>query len=77
MAVAVGSFAMPGGFGSALAQALRRTPDQILEPLNDNDPFLQGAGPGKDRLIVRLGPPSQGLEPDSLAAVWDIVLDRG
>jgi protocatechuate 3,4-dioxygenase beta subunit len=47
------------------------------EPLNANDPFLQGAGPGKDRLIVRLGPPSQGLEPDSLVAVWDIVLDRG
>ena len=47
------------------------------EPLNDKDPFLQGAGAGKERLIVRLGPPTQGLEPDSLAAVWDIVLEKG
>ncbi len=47
------------------------------EPLNDKDAFLQGAGPNKDRLIVRLGPPTRELEPDSLVAVWDIVLDRG
>jgi len=47
------------------------------EPLNDKDPFLQGTGAGKERLIVRLGPPTQGLEPDSLVAVWDIVLDKG
>ena len=47
------------------------------EPLNDKDPFLQGTGAGKEHLIVRLGPPTQGLEPDSLVAVWDIVLDKG
>jgi protocatechuate 3,4-dioxygenase beta subunit len=47
------------------------------EPLNDNDHFLQGAGPGKDRLIVPLRPPTEGLEPESLVGVWDIVLDRG
>src|SRR5712692_1065574 len=47
------------------------------EPLNDKDPFLQGAGANKERLIVRLGPPTQGFEPDSLVAVWDIVLDKG
>jgi protocatechuate 3,4-dioxygenase beta subunit len=47
------------------------------EPLNDKDPFLQGTGAGKERLIVRLGPPTQGLERDSLAAVWDIVLEKG
>jgi len=47
------------------------------EPLNDKDPFLQGTGAGKERLIVRLGPPTQGLEPDSFAAVWDIVLEKG
>jgi protocatechuate 3,4-dioxygenase beta subunit len=47
------------------------------EPLNDQDSFLQGAGANKERLIVPLGPPTQGLEPDSLVAVWDIVLDKG
>jgi protocatechuate 3,4-dioxygenase beta subunit len=47
------------------------------EPLNDKDPFLQSVGGGRERLIVRLGPPTQGFEPDSLVAVWDIVLDRG
>src|SRR5258706_2872979 len=47
------------------------------EPLNDNDHFLQGAGEGKSRLIVPLRPPTQGLEPDSLTAVWDIILDSG
>ena len=47
------------------------------EPLNDKDPFLQSVAGGKERLIVRLGPPTQGFEPDSLVAVWDIVLDYG
>jgi protocatechuate 3,4-dioxygenase beta subunit len=47
------------------------------EPLNDTDPFLQGAGANKERLIVSLEPPTQELEPDSLVAVWDIVLEQG
>jgi protocatechuate 3,4-dioxygenase beta subunit len=47
------------------------------EPLNANDPFLQSAGGGKDRLIVALTTPTAGLEPDSLVGVWDIILDRG
>ena len=47
------------------------------EPLNDNDPFLQGAGAGKNRLIVPLGSPSREFEPNSLVGVWDIVLDHG
>jgi len=47
------------------------------EPLNDTDPFLQGAGANKERLIVPLGPPTQELEPDALVAVWDIVLEQG
>ena len=47
------------------------------EPLNDKDPFLQSAGANRERLIVPLGPPTQELEPDSLVAVWDIVLDKG
>src|SRR2546425_10430323 len=44
------------------------------EPLNDTDPFLQGAGANKERLIVSLGPPTPELEPDARVAVWDIVL---
>jgi hypothetical protein len=47
------------------------------EPLNDTDPFLQGAGENRERLIVSLGPPTQDLEPDALVAVWDIVLAQG
>ena len=47
------------------------------EPLNDTDPFLQGAGANKERLIVPLEPPTQELEPDALVAVWDIVLEQG
>jgi len=47
------------------------------ESLNDKDPFLQSAGAGKERLIVKLQPPSSSLEPDSLLAQWDIVVYRG
>jgi protocatechuate 3,4-dioxygenase, beta subunit len=47
------------------------------EPLNDKDPFLQSAGASKEGLIVPLRPPTQEFEPDSLVAVWDIVLDKG
>jgi protocatechuate 3,4-dioxygenase beta subunit len=47
------------------------------EPLNDTDPFLQGAGAGKERLMTTLRPPTQEFAPDSLVAVWDIVLDKG
>jgi protocatechuate 3,4-dioxygenase beta subunit len=47
------------------------------EPWNDKDPALQSAGANRERLIVPLGPPTQELEPDSLVAVWDIVLDKG
>src|SRR5712691_6771784 len=47
------------------------------EPWNDKDPALQSAGANKERLIVTLQPPTQGLEPDSRMAVWDIVVDKG
>jgi protocatechuate 3,4-dioxygenase beta subunit len=47
------------------------------EPLNDTDPFLQGVGANRERLIVPLGPPTQELEPDARVAVWDIVLEQG
>jgi protocatechuate 3,4-dioxygenase beta subunit len=49
----------------------------VGEPLNDKDPFLQSAGASKEGLIVQLRPPTQEFEPDSLVAVWDIVLDKG
>src|SRR5262249_13900713 len=47
------------------------------EPLNDTDSFLQSAGAGKERLIANLQPPTRELEPDSLLAMWDIILDKG
>src|SRR5437016_8378226 len=54
MAAAAGSFAVPGGVGTAFAQALRRTPDQILGPFYPVvKPLHQGADlttiPGKPR----------------------------
>ena len=47
------------------------------EPLNDGDRFLQTAGVNRERLIVPLLPPAQELEPESLMATWDIVLEDG
>ena len=47
------------------------------EPLNETDRLLQTAGANRERLIVSLLPPTRDLEPDSLLAVWDIVLDEG
>jgi protocatechuate 3,4-dioxygenase, beta subunit len=47
------------------------------EPLNDTDPFLQGAAANKERVIVFLEPPTSDLEPDARVAVWDIVLAQG
>lgn len=44
------------------------------EPLNEQDRFLQAAS-GRERLIATLRPPTADLEPDSLLANWDIVLD--
>jgi len=46
------------------------------DPLNEKDRLLQGT-PGMERLIVKLQPPAQGLEPDSLVAAWDMVITRG
>jgi hypothetical protein len=39
--------------------------------------FCKLRGANRERLIVQLLPPSEGLEPDSLLATWDIVLDEG
>jgi len=46
------------------------------EPLNDQDRFLQTAK-GSERLITTLQPPTADLEPDSMLANWDIVLEEG
>ena len=46
------------------------------EPLNEKDQLLQRIR-CKECLTTKLLPPAQGLEPDSLVAVWDIVLARG
>ena len=43
------------------------------EPLNEKDQLLQC----KECVTTTLSPPTQGLESDSLVAVWDIVLARG
>lgn len=46
------------------------------EPLNDEDVVLKGAGANRERLIVSLQLPTSDLEPDSLMAIWGIVLDK-
>ena len=47
------------------------------EPLNEKDLLLQGLRSNKEGAIAKLLPPTKGVEPDSLIAVWDIVLDKG
>jgi protocatechuate 3,4-dioxygenase beta subunit len=46
------------------------------EPLNEQDGLLLTAT-GRERLIATLRPPTADLEPDSLLANWDIVLEEG
>ena len=46
------------------------------DALNDKDHIRQTVG-CKECLTAKLMPPTKDLEPDSLVAVWDIVLRRG
>ena len=47
------------------------------EPLNEKDLLLRGLRSNKEGAIAKLLPPTKEVEPDSLIAVWDIVLDKG
>jgi protocatechuate 3,4-dioxygenase beta subunit len=47
------------------------------EPLNLQDRILGAAGENRERLIVLLKPAPADLEPGSLVATWDLVLDDG
>jgi protocatechuate 3,4-dioxygenase beta subunit len=47
------------------------------DPLNERDRFLATARANARRLIVSLQKPGPELEPDSLLAQWDIVLEQG
>ena len=47
------------------------------EPLNEKDLLLRGLRSNKEGAIAKLLPPTKEIEPDSLIAVWDIVLDKG
>jgi len=46
------------------------------DALNDKDKIRQSVG-CKECLTAKLIPPTKDLEPDSLIAIWDIVLPRG
>jgi protocatechuate 3,4-dioxygenase beta subunit len=46
------------------------------DPLNDKDRLLQSSW-AKEPLIAKLLPPTRDVEPESLLAVWDIVIPRG
>jgi len=47
------------------------------DPLNQQDRILLASGADRDRLIVMLKPSPPDLDPDSLLATWDLVLDDG
>jgi hypothetical protein len=47
------------------------------DPLNEADRFLATARSNAKHLIVTLMPPTPDVEPDSLLAPWDIVLEQG
>ena len=47
------------------------------EPLNEKDLLLQGLRANKESAIAKLLAPTKDVEPDSLIALWDIVLDKG
>lgn len=47
------------------------------ESRNDGDFILERTGEGRKLLIADVGPPTNDLEPDSLLARWDIVLEAG
>jgi protocatechuate 3,4-dioxygenase beta subunit len=46
------------------------------DPLNERDRLLQSSW-AQERLIAKLLPPTSEVEPESLLAVWDIVIPRG
>jgi protocatechuate 3,4-dioxygenase, beta subunit len=47
------------------------------EPLNDSDILLQSVRSNREGAIAKILQPTQDLEPGSVIAVWDIVLDKG
>ena len=47
------------------------------DPLNEKDLLLRGLRSNKEGAIAKLLPSTKEVEPDSLIAVWDIVLDKG
>jgi protocatechuate 3,4-dioxygenase beta subunit len=48
------------------------------DPLHASDDILRSTPPEfRDALIARLAPPTPELEPDSVIARWDVVLERG
>ncbi len=47
------------------------------DPLNEKDLLLQGLRGNKEGAIAKLLAPTKDVEPDSLIAVWDVVLDKG
>jgi protocatechuate 3,4-dioxygenase beta subunit len=47
------------------------------EPLNDTDILLQSVRSNKEGAIAKILQPTNDLEPESIIAAWDIVLDKG
>jgi protocatechuate 3,4-dioxygenase beta subunit len=47
------------------------------DPLNRHDSILGSALANRDLLVADVRPPTPDVEPDSLLALWDIVLESG
>jgi protocatechuate 3,4-dioxygenase, beta subunit len=47
------------------------------DPRNEDDVVLSTAAESRKLLVADVGPPTADLEPDSLLARWDIVLENG
>jgi protocatechuate 3,4-dioxygenase beta subunit len=63
-----------------VAGRINRTVTQMYfagDPHNATDRFLQSVGDKQDHLIVPLLSPTPDIEPSSLLALWDIVLEKG
>jgi hypothetical protein len=47
------------------------------QPLEDDGVFMATSRDSRQLLIADVGKPTADLEPDSLLARWDIVLEQG
>ena len=75
-----GSIMRPAHIHFVVADKIDRLVTQMYfpgDPLNENDSVLATAAKNRQLLVADVLPPTSDLEPDSLLARWDIVLENG